>query len=62
MLQAFECGAGRRVAADAKAAPDGLAGIYWLDLADPTPDEFAFASRATGLTLPSEADVVEIEN
>ncbi len=62
MLQAFECGDRRLVAVDAQSAPDKLAGIYWVDLADPTPEEFAFAARVTGLTLPSEANVVEIEN
>ncbi len=62
MLRAFQCGTSRLVAVEAQDAPAGLAGITWLDLADPTPQEFEFATRATGLTLPSQADVVEIEN
>jgi len=34
----------------------------WLDLLCPTEAERAFAERATGLRIPTEADIAEIEN
>ncbi len=36
-------------------------GIVWIDLVAPSPDEIAFVSRATGLKLPTEAELSEIE-
>lgn len=41
---------------------DGLpASSIWLDLLDPTPDEIRALERATGIDLPSRADMAEIE-
>ena len=39
----------------------GVEGV-WLDLVSPTDAERAFAERATGLLVPSEADLAEIES
>jgi magnesium transporter len=58
MLQAFGCrdGALRRI--------DGepLADAQWIDLLDPTPDELESAGRETGLAIPTEAEINEIES
>jgi magnesium transporter len=43
---------------NASKLPDG---IVWIDLLTPTPEEIAFVSRATGLKVPSEAELSEIE-
>jgi magnesium transporter len=49
------------------AAPSNLAatelpkGIVWIDLLAPTQDEIAFAARVTGLDIPGEAELSEIE-
>lgn len=60
MLNAFECrdGSLHRVA---KATPDSLRQALWIDLQTATPDEIDRVQQATGLTVPSEADVSEIE-
>jgi len=62
MLKAYICGEGRLtsidVATDAAHAP----GVIWFDLAKPTPEEFSFVVKETGLALPEESDIVEIEN
>lgn len=62
MLHAYSCAESRLIAVDAKASPARLNDVVWYDLADPTAEELAFVVRETGLTLPEEADVVEIEN
>jgi magnesium transporter len=38
------------------------AGAAWIDLFDPTPDEAALVERATGLRVPSFAELSEIES
>ena len=35
--------------------------VIWIDMCSPTPDEVAFVERVTKLTVPSRADVSEIE-
>ncbi|HEV2678276.1 MAG TPA: magnesium transporter CorA family protein [Aliidongia sp.] len=35
--------------------------VIWIDMCSPTPDEIAFVERVTKLTVPSRADVSEIE-
>ncbi len=49
------------VAADQHASP-GAAQAVWLDLVSPTEEERALAERATGLRVPTEAELAEIEN
>src|SRR5689334_17122799 len=34
----------------------------WLDLVNPTDEERSIAERATGLRIPAQADLAEIEN
>jgi magnesium transporter len=60
MLNAFEChdGALRRVT---DATPGCLRQAIWIDLRNATPDESDVVRQATGLAVPSEADVSEIE-
>ena len=41
---------------------DPLAGAQWIDLLQPTPDEIALVVHETGLAIPSEADIAEIES
>jgi magnesium transporter len=62
MLKAFICGDGRVNEVDIKAAPGNAAGVTWFDLESPTPEEVAYVVKETGLTLPEESDIVEIEN
>jgi magnesium transporter len=39
-----------------------LKDAQWIDLLDPTPDEASSVARETGLAVPSEADINEIES
>ena len=57
MLTAFACqgGALRR-------SSESLASAQWIDLLEPTQDEIERVSRDTGLAIPSEADINEIES
>jgi magnesium transporter len=57
VLTAFTCqgGALRRCS-------EPLASAEWIDLLEPTQDEIERVSRETGLAIPSEADINEIES
>ena len=57
MLTAFTCqgGALRR-------SSEPLAGVQWIDLLEPTQDETERVARETGLAIPTEADINEIES
>ena len=57
MLTAFTCqgGALRRCS-------EPLASAEWIDLLEPTQDEIERVSHETGLTIPSEAEINEIES
>jgi magnesium transporter len=61
MLNAFEChdGALHRVT---NATADSLRQAIWIDLRNATPDEIDLVQLATGLSVPTEADVSEIES
>jgi magnesium transporter len=59
MLTAFACQSGRAVRL---AGTDGLASAVWIDLRDPTPSEVTLVSEATGLQVPTQAEVSEIES
>lgn len=50
-----------RLALDPAPHPPGVEGV-WLDLVSPTDAERALAERSTGLLVPSEADLAEIES
>ncbi len=41
---------------------DGLPDALWIDLLEPTQDEVESVSRETGLAIPSEAEINEIES
>jgi magnesium transporter len=62
MLRAYVCGNGRLHGIDARAEPDAAAGAVWFDLIRPTAEEYAFVAKQTGLSLPEEDDIAEIEN
>ena len=59
MLKAFKCVNGRMAAIDTHTQ---AATANWFDLLHPSPEEYAFVTRETGLSLPSHADLTEIEN
>lgn len=42
-------------------SPEALAGTAWIDLLNPTPAEYKLAEDATGLRLPSQDAISEIE-
>jgi len=50
-----------RLALDPAPHPQGIEGV-WLDLVSPTDAERALAERTTGLLVPAEADLAEIES
>ncbi|MCS6987167.1 MAG: magnesium transporter CorA family protein [Sphingomonadaceae bacterium] len=61
MLRVFAAGAreGRVVGADD--GPEALADAVWIDVADPLAFERPLVQAATGIELPTRADMVEIE-
>lgn len=56
MLQAYACNHTRFVPIP------NAANAVWYDLLSPSPEEMALVVRETGLSLPSHADLTEIEN
>jgi magnesium transporter len=60
MLKAYACLAGalNNVELHNLAAADAV----WFDLENPTPEDYAFVTRETGLPLPDQEDLTEIEN
>jgi magnesium transporter len=58
MLTAFACEAGRPVLLT---SPDHLASAVWIDLRDPTQEESRLVTEATGLHVPTQHEVSEIE-
>ena len=57
MLRAYACDHTRFIA-----TTHGAGDAVWYDLLSPTPEEMAEVVRETGLSLPSQADLNEIEN
>ncbi len=57
MLKAYACDANRLVPLPLEEAGRAL----WFDLEDPAPEHYEFVTRHTGLTLPSYANLSEIE-
>ena len=43
-------------------AIDDPTGAVWIDLVNPTPEEAAAAAKITGFTVPTQANVSEIES
>jgi magnesium transporter len=62
MLKAYICDHGRLTSIDIEREAARAAGVVWFDLLRPAADEYAFVAKETGLSLPEEADIVEIEN
>jgi magnesium transporter len=62
MLNAFTCEGGGPKRLTAPQDPTMLRDAVWIDLLNPTAEEVARVTAATGLAVPSEADVSEIEN
>jgi magnesium transporter len=61
MIKAFACGNGKLNRLAETGSADALREAVWIDLQNATPDEIERVQQATGLAVPSEADVSEIE-
>jgi magnesium transporter len=61
MISGFACENGRLQRLAETGSPDALSHAVWIDLQSASPDEIDRVQRATGLNVPSEADVSEIE-
>jgi magnesium transporter len=62
MISAFACGNGRLDRLADTGSVDALRHAIWIALRSADPDEIDRVQRATGLTIPSEADLSEIES
>ncbi len=62
MLRAYNCETSRLAPVDVQAAPAAAPTVHWFDLVQPSPEDYAFVTRETGLTLPEQDDILEIEN
>jgi magnesium transporter len=62
MLNAFTCEGGRLQRLTDPQDQTVLRDAVWIDLLSPTAEEVAQVTATTGLTVPTEADVSEIEN
>ena len=62
MLNAFACPQGRMQRLGASHDDEMLRRAVWIDLFNPSEEEIARVRRATGLRVPSEADLSEIES
>ncbi|MHB1303885.1 MAG: magnesium transporter CorA family protein [Acidiphilium sp.] len=56
MFRAYACRGGKLT------ETTELASATWIDIVDPTTDEAALVTRATGLALPTKAEITEIES
>jgi magnesium transporter len=61
MLKIYVCGDGRLNEVNPLVTPADAAHAVWFDLANPSAEEYAFVTKETGLSLPEESDIVEIE-
>src|ERR1700733_187161 len=61
MIIAFACD-GDHLHRIADPSSEALRGATWIDLVSPTPDETARVRAATGLHVPSQANLSEIES
>ncbi len=61
MLRVYRAGERGGATVGADAGPEALAGAVWIDVADPLAWEGPLLLEATGIELPSRADMVEIE-
>jgi magnesium transporter len=61
MINAFAC-EGQELGRLADTSVEALSGAMWIDLLDATPDEIDRVQKATGLAVPTQAAVSEIES
>jgi magnesium transporter len=61
MIKAFAFGKGQLQHLGIACSSDALRDAVWIDMQNATPDEVQQVQQATGLKVPSEADVSEIE-
>ena len=61
MIKAFVCENGHLRRLPDTGSADALRNAVWVDLQTATPDEIDRVQQATGLTVPSEANISEIE-
>ncbi len=61
MLTAFAPATPSPTRVPAPPTREALGAAVWIDLQDPTPEEAALAAEATGLHIPTKAEVSEIE-
>ena len=61
MISGFACENGHLQRLTETGSPDALSHAVWIDLQSASPDEIDRVQQATGLNVPSEADVSEIE-
>ena len=59
MLKAYACAPGGGFTS---LAPAQMPRALWFDLENPTPEDYAFVTRETGLPLPHQDDILEIES
>src|ERR1700760_1026876 len=57
MISAFACREGKF-----ERTTENLREANWIDLLEPTSDEIARVTRETGLAIPTEAEISEIES
>jgi len=62
MLTAYTLDCCRLVGLDAHKDAADVPHAVWLDLERPAPEDYAFATRETGLALPQPEDITEIES
>ena len=62
MLHAYACEGGRLTLIADPNADDRRRDAVWFDVESPTPEELAYLVRLTGLSIPNEAAVAEIES
>lgn len=62
MLSAFSAGAKFPTSIGEITGADTLREAIWIDMLSPTPEERAMVEAATGLELPTEAEIAEIES
>jgi magnesium transporter len=63
MLKAYACAPGGRLTyLDLHTQPGAVPQALWFDLENPRPEDYAFVTRETGLALPQQEDILEIEN
>jgi magnesium transporter len=62
MINAFACENGQLQRLTETGSVEGLNRAVWIDLQNAAPDEIDRVQRATSLSVPSEADVSEIES